>query len=324
MKKLTIQDFEKAAKLLNCQVAAIRAVSEVESKGDGFYSDGFPVILFERHKFYKYTKGKFAALHPEICNRKSGGYGAPGANQRRKFNLAFSLDANAALMSCSWGKFQIMGFNYEVCGFRSVNDFVDAMKKGEGEHLLAFCNFVKGNGLDKFLRSLNWAQFARGYNGADYQKNNYDKKMKAFYQKFSNPRTLASIPTDIPAADTAGNQDASADHHVAPPETPLSSNPAADATAPETDQTDQSKLKEITDKYLKHAKTDSAKNIFLVISARIGTAITGLWTVGITGKIFLILISAVIIGVFAYAFIKYRARLKAWIKAIFDSILNSE
>lgn len=30
------------------------------------------------------------------------------------------------MKSCSWGKFQIMGFNYEDCGFSTVGAFVDA------------------------------------------------------------------------------------------------------------------------------------------------------------------------------------------------------
>lgn len=304
MKKLEQKDFEKAAAVLRCQVAAVCAVAEVESKGDGFYDDGFPVILFERHKFYKYTNGRFARSHAEICNSVAGGYGKAGQNQRRKFNLAFSLDAEAAMLSCSWGKFQVMGFNYAICGFNSVGEFVDAMKKSEGEHLLAFCRYVKANGLDRHLRSLNWAAFARGYNGEDYRKNNYDRKMADAFKKFQSAKTLADLPEV-----TAENQNTAVNQ--------TSQNSDGDG---ETDG--NSKLKEYADKYLKHCKTDSAKNIFLVISARIGTAITTLWTLGVTGKIFLIIISAVIIGSFIYALIYYRGRFFGWIKTLLDSLLN--
>ena len=51
--KLTIKDYQKAAKELNCEVAAIRAVAEVESLKGGFLPDGRPKILFERHVFHQ-------------------------------------------------------------------------------------------------------------------------------------------------------------------------------------------------------------------------------------------------------------------------------
>jgi hypothetical protein len=185
MIKLTEQDYSAAAELLGCEIASIKAVAEVESHGEGFYPDGFPVILFERHKFHKFTNGRFDKDYSEISNPTSGGYGAPGDNQRRKFKLAFTLDPLAAMKSCSWGKFQIMGFNFSSCGFPSVGKFVDAMKRSEGEQLLAFCRFVEASALDGFLRSKNWARFARGYNGADYEENRYDKKLAVAYKRHS-------------------------------------------------------------------------------------------------------------------------------------------
>lgn len=183
MTKLTEQNYQNAAELLGCETAAIKAVAEVESKGEGFYPDGFPVILFERHKFSKYTGGKFDKTYPEISNKKAGGYGPAGANQRRKFGIAFTLNPEAAMKSCSWGKFQIMGFNYADCGFESVGKFVDAMRRSEGEHLLAFCRFVQSQDLVRFLKAKNWARFAHGYNGEDYRENRYDEKMAAAYKK---------------------------------------------------------------------------------------------------------------------------------------------
>lgn len=181
--KLTESDFQKAAKKLRCDVAAIRAVDEVESKGEGFYPDGFPTILFERHKFRQFTKGKYNASHPHLSGA-AGNYGKAGQNQRNKFNEAFALNPVAAMKSCSWGRYQIMGFNHAVCGFATVNEFVDAMKESEGRQLDAFVNFVINNGLADELRNLNWASFARGYNGAAYKKNNYDLKMAKAYAKY--------------------------------------------------------------------------------------------------------------------------------------------
>lgn len=183
MKKLTNEDFCRAAKRLKCKVAAVKAVSEVESRGEGFYTNGFPVILFERHKFKKYTNGKYNKTHPHLSG-PAGNYGSAGQNQRNKFNEAFALNPEAAMLSCSWGKFQIMGFNYEVCGYKSVGAFVDAMKESEGKQLDAFVSFVISNGLDKHLRNLNWSAFASGYNGSGYKKNKYDTKMASAFVKF--------------------------------------------------------------------------------------------------------------------------------------------
>ena len=185
-KTLTEDDYTAAAQLLNCEIAAIKAVAEVESRGAGFQPDGRPKILFERHKFRKYTGGKYDATHPGISNASAGGYGAAGNHQWDRFNEAAALDPIAAVKSCSWGKFQVMGFNFGVCGFANLDDFRTAMEKSEGEHLKAFCNFISGNNLAGALRNRQWATLAQGYNGADYKINQYDTKLAAAYKKYSN------------------------------------------------------------------------------------------------------------------------------------------
>jgi hypothetical protein len=191
--KLTDVDFEAAAKLLKCDVPAIKAVAEVESSGDGFLSDGRVKILFEGHQFYKYTKGKYAASHPTICYKKwttkfyTKGPNADvrGAGELARLAEAMALDKRAALLSASYGKFQIMGFNFAIVGFVTVEDFYKAMQVSEAEQLLAFCNYVKGNAIDDELRAHNWAGFAFRYNGAEYKKNKYDTKLANAYKKYS-------------------------------------------------------------------------------------------------------------------------------------------
>jgi hypothetical protein len=210
---LTITDFERAAQKLKCSVPAIQAVSEVESRGKGFYADGFPVILFERHKFKQFTQGRYNKSHPHLSGPQ-GGYN--GGTARGRFNQAFALNPEAAMKSCSWGRYQIMGFNHEVCGYATVGEFVDAMKESEGKQLDAFVSFVINERLAVFLRSLEWAEFARGYNGPAYKKNRYDTKMATAYRKYSaahpkttraevqtNPANLEQSP-DKPQTDTPG------------------------------------------------------------------------------------------------------------------------
>lgn len=183
MNKLQECDFITAAKLLNCEVAAIKAVHEVEVRGKAFQPDGKPTILFERHKFSKYTNGKFDKTHPHISNKKSGGYG-PTSAQHGRLAEAAKLDRTAALMSASWGAFQIMGFNYLSAGFKDLQSFINAMYAGEVEQLLSFVNFIKSEKLEKYIQTRNWAAFAERYNGIDYKKNKYDTKLAEAYKKY--------------------------------------------------------------------------------------------------------------------------------------------
>jgi len=200
---LTEQDFQRAAKKLRCEVPAIKAVAEVESRGKGFYASGFPVILFERHIFRKYTQGRYNKTHPHLSG-PAGNYGAAGQNQINKFNEAFKLNPIAAMKSCSWGKFQIMGFNHEICGYEDVGAFVDAMKESEGKHLDAFVEFVIGNGLAIHLRTKNWAAFAKGYNGTGYEENNYDVKMAKAYARHSAASKATLVATPVEDTDSSG------------------------------------------------------------------------------------------------------------------------
>jgi hypothetical protein len=94
------------------------------------------------------------------------------------------LDETAALMSASWGKFQIMGFNHSMVGFDTVQAFVASMEQGEPEQLQAFVRFVRTAGLTPSLRRLDWAGFAHGYNGPDYASNDYDGKLALAYFGF--------------------------------------------------------------------------------------------------------------------------------------------
>jgi hypothetical protein len=170
---------ERAARSIGCQVAAVRAVIDVESRG-GFLDDKRPKILFERHYFSKLTDGQFDARHPEISNPKPGGY-LGGTQEYARLDKAIKLSRSAALRSASWGSFQIMGDNFAACGFADVESFVAAMVSGAPAHLDAFVKFVKKKGLGDEMIRRDWAGFARGYNGPAYKINKYDEKLAAQY-----------------------------------------------------------------------------------------------------------------------------------------------
>jgi hypothetical protein len=189
---LTNEDFARAAKELGVEVAAIRAVAEVEAAGAGFLPDGRPAILYEAHIFHKETNGK----HVNVKDRRGvklssptwnkNLYGATGAAQHSRYEDARALDADAANKACSWGTFQILGQNHKACGFGASQDFVDAMwTGGASAHLDAFVKFIQADPkLHGALRAKQWATFARIYNGPGYAANAYDQKMASAYARW--------------------------------------------------------------------------------------------------------------------------------------------
>ncbi|WP_213936832.1 N-acetylmuramidase family protein [Pseudomonas sp. dw_612] len=195
-------DLVNASERLDVPLAAIYAVNEVESKGMGFLDSGKPVILFERHIMYrqlskvrqdsenlndlKRRADQLAAAHPAIVNPKPGGY-VGGNAEHQRLGSARVLDDVAALESASWGAFQIMGFHWQRLGYASVQDFVAVMSADESKQFDAFVRFIETDPvLHKALKARKWAEFARIYNGPDYQRNLYDIKLQRAYQRHEN------------------------------------------------------------------------------------------------------------------------------------------
>lgn len=188
---LTDVDLQRAADRLQVDLAAVRAVNEVESKGAGFLPDGRPVILYERHIMYRQLAAAgldadaLAAKYPALVNPKRGGYAGDAAEYARLAS-ASQISAACALDATSWGAFQIMGFHWKALGYPDVIAFVDAMKVSEAEQLEAFVRFVLA---DKVmlaaLRGKKWAKFAELYNGKAYAENLYDVKLERAFDRYS-------------------------------------------------------------------------------------------------------------------------------------------
>ncbi len=191
--KITDADYIAAAKVLKCDVSSIRAVGEVEARGNGFVwfddteqPEWRPKILFERHvmckryeKEYGYDATMTAIKHnPDIINTRTGGY-IGGASEHKRLAKARRLDKTIGLESASWGVFQIMGYHWKQLGYDSAVDFVLTLSIGEPEHLDAFVRFILNNEtLLTAIRAKDWKLFARTYNGRNYAKNKYDVKMR--------------------------------------------------------------------------------------------------------------------------------------------------
>jgi len=181
---LTPADFHNAAQIIGCDVSAIMAVDSVESHDSGFFKDGRLAILFEPHVFYAQLKK--VGINPiplmkgnEDILRASwvpGMYG-PYSIQWDKLLRAKGINITAALMSCSWGRFQTMGYNFRACGYNSVTEMVDKYNESEAEQLAGFCRYIMANHLDDELRAKEWEAFAELYNGPAWRKNDYANKL---------------------------------------------------------------------------------------------------------------------------------------------------
>lgn len=188
---ITEEQYKEIAKELGVEVAAIKAVEEVESKGSGFLPSGEPTILFEPHIFWKellklgISPKNYSSKNSDILYEKWGTkpYGKY-SEQHSKLKKAISINREAALKSASWGKFQILGNNYELSGYDSLQEFINDMYESDYKHLKAFAGFVKGRGLIKHLRNKDWAKFAEGYNGSSYKKSGYHIKLQRAYEKY--------------------------------------------------------------------------------------------------------------------------------------------
>lgn len=183
-------DLIAAADRLGVPLASIKAVNEVESRGRGFLNDGRPVILYERHVFWKQlvAHGVDPARYTErtsILSRRRGGY-AGGAAEYVRLASAMQIHTVAAQESASWGAFQVMGYHWKALGFADIESFVATQHRSEGDQLATFTAFVLADtALHRALKAAKWAQFARLYNGPAYAENLYDIKLARAYARFA-------------------------------------------------------------------------------------------------------------------------------------------
>jgi hypothetical protein len=188
----TEEAYASAAAALHCDVPAIKAVATIEAGPQGaFIAGGFaPTILFERHRFHDLTGGVYddtrvpgmSDVYNRISDPERGGYG-PYSVQHPKLVYAVALgERSAALKSCSWGLFQIMGSNYSQAGYPNLQQFINAMYRSVDDHLDAFVGYILNDThLRLSLRNHDWPTFARLYNGAGYRKSHYDDRIAAAY-----------------------------------------------------------------------------------------------------------------------------------------------
>lgn len=160
-------NYKKLSKEFSVEEASIKAFVEVEASGYGYdLFTGKIKIQFEPSWFKRFTK---LIIANGVENQ---------AKEWKAFNLAFSKNPDKAMQSTSWGSMQVMGFNYEACGFKSVGEFVDFMKEDEHNQVWAGLAFIRSNNkLFRALKIKDWNTVASIYNGPLYYIKGYHKKL---------------------------------------------------------------------------------------------------------------------------------------------------
>ncbi|PZX93753.1 hypothetical protein DOS84_10165 [Flavobacterium aquariorum] len=186
-------DYKEVSKRLGVEVEVMKAIAKQESKRNSFWKKGQATILFERHKMWKYLKktGKtddeleeLKKKYPRIVNNSAGGYGQY-SEQYEKLKTAKKINYTCALKACSWGKFQVMGFNYTVA-FSSPKEMEKAVNMCELQQFKFFVGYLENtDGLLNAMKNKDWESIAEKYNGSSWKTTNpdYANNLKKYYNE---------------------------------------------------------------------------------------------------------------------------------------------
>lgn len=149
------------------------------------------LILYERHYMRRllmkadYTPAQVNLLstdEPKIVHTYESTYSYGSLNdQYTRLIRARELNEDAANMSCSWGKFQVMGEYYKHL-YKTTQELVEAQNYCALQHLQYFKIFLTDE--KRMLNSMktkNWTDIAEKYNGRTQV--GYDIKIENAYKK---------------------------------------------------------------------------------------------------------------------------------------------
>jgi hypothetical protein len=199
-RRITEADIVAAARSIGCEVAALHAVMDVESRGSGYDGSGRPVILFEPHVFYRQLAKLPRSTYDACLNKavlaglayakwRKGNYPGGSALEQSDGNYArlsraIAIHEECAYRAISIGMGQVLGENFEAAGAASAREMFAAAKESEAAQLGHMLGYIKEARLDDDIRARNWSLFARGYNGTG-QVVMYADKLAAEYRQWS-------------------------------------------------------------------------------------------------------------------------------------------
>lgn len=199
--RLTDDDYREVAEYLGVETAAIKAVVDIEAgrAHQGFFAPGKPIINFDLTMFRRFARkhginlSRYNGSHAIVFSRPNAKrHGSTQAAQHARLDAAKSIDYVTAIEGTFWGMFQIGGFNWKLCGCDDIHDFVNKMNTSERTQLNLFAEFIRRQGLDKYLRNKNWAAFAYRYNGPSYASRGYHTRMASAYKRHKKLETATA------------------------------------------------------------------------------------------------------------------------------------
>lgn len=190
--KLTEKDYQEVANRLGIEVAAIKAVVDIEAgkAHKGFWAPGKPLVNFDMSIVNKFAPklgvslSKYRKSHPLIWGANKKKYGSSQAAEWARFEALRAVNNDLGIYGCFWGMFQIGGFNWKLCKTKDANEFFALMSRSERDQLELFANFIESSDMVKYLKAKNWAAFASRYNGPSYRSRGYHTRMANAYAKY--------------------------------------------------------------------------------------------------------------------------------------------
>ena len=124
-------------------------------------------LFFEGHLFYRNLEK--AGISPDTCRAGNENilfreptirYDEGGAREYARLDKARAIHPEAALMSASYGMFQIPGERYAECGFDNIEAFVAAQNESVCRQLETLCTLLQTQGTIPLLRAHDWPAFS--------------------------------------------------------------------------------------------------------------------------------------------------------------------
>lgn len=189
------QRIELSKRLGQTNNVRLNTVAKVEAAGSGWFNDGRPKILYERHKFWKYNDDA-SAPKSTYFNYPSGGNYTVDADKNGvndsydKLAMACKYDPRGAFQAISIGMFQVMGFYYKEMGFKQPWEMLYACTHSEYEQYLLLVKYIEMTNLKGAFNRISakpddCRDFARGYNGKNYVKFDYHGKLASAFRFYS-------------------------------------------------------------------------------------------------------------------------------------------
>jgi len=182
-KVIPTMTLKQHAERIGVEYEALQAIAMQEELKGRAFRYGMPTLLFECHIFTSSLRkrgispNKVASndrrLEDIICTigyRKYGSYRL----QKKRYELAKTVNRDAAIEACSWGMYQVLGVNYEMCGYSSPSEFREAADTREGQ-LDMFVRYLESRkGLIDALKRKDWSKVKKLYQGKKFIDRNHD------------------------------------------------------------------------------------------------------------------------------------------------------